>query len=50
VQYARTDIRKYYFAMRVVKPWNQLPVSVKQTADKEEFKRAMKNLKNYPLH
>ncbi len=47
VQYARTDIKKkYFFAVRVVKPWNQLPDSVKQAADKEAFKRAMKKLKN----
>jgi hypothetical protein len=45
VQYARTDIRKYSFTVRVVKPWNQLPDSVKQAADKEAFKKDMKNLK-----
>jgi hypothetical protein len=38
--------RKYSFTVRVVKPWNQLTDSVKQAADKEAFKRAMKNLKN----
>jgi hypothetical protein len=46
MQYARTDIRKYSFTVRVVEPWNQLPDSVKQAADKEAFKKAMKNLKN----
>ncbi len=40
-----TDIRKYSFTVRVVETWNQLPDSVKQAADKEAFKRDMKNLK-----
>jgi hypothetical protein len=43
VQYAKTDIRKYFFAVRVVEPWNQLPDSFKQAANKEAFLRAMKN-------
>jgi hypothetical protein len=44
-KYARTEIRKYSFAVRVVEPWNQLADSVKQAADKEAFKGATKNMK-----
>ena len=39
VQFARTDIRKYSFAVRVVEPWNRLPDTLKKAASKEAFKR-----------
>ena len=45
VQYARTDIRKYSFAVRVVEPWNRLPDTLKKAASKEAFKREWKLLR-----
>jgi hypothetical protein len=35
-KYARTDIRKHSFAVRVVEGWNRLPDQVKMTASKNE--------------
>jgi hypothetical protein len=43
-KYARTDIRKFSFVVRVVESWNKLADSVKQAAYREAFKRAMKNM------
>jgi hypothetical protein len=43
VQYARTDIRKHSFAVRVVEGWNRLPDQVKMTASKDAFKRMLQN-------
>ncbi len=40
-QYARTDIRKRSFAVRVVEGWNRLPDQVKMTASKDVFKRTL---------
>ncbi len=45
VQFARTDIRKYSFAVRVVEPWNRLPDTLKRAASKEAFKREWKQLR-----
>jgi hypothetical protein len=45
VQFARTDIRKYSFAVRVVEPWNRLPDTLKKAASKEAFKREWKLLR-----
>jgi hypothetical protein len=45
VQFARTDIRKYSFAVRVVEPWNRLPDTLKKAAIKEAFKREWKLLR-----
>jgi hypothetical protein len=41
VQYARTDIRKHSFAVRVVEGWNRLPDQVKTTASKDALKRML---------
>ncbi len=41
VQYARTDIRKRSFAVRVVEKWNHLPDSIKMAPNKESFKRGL---------
>ncbi len=38
VQYARTDVRKYSFAVRVVDRWIQLTESVRMTQGKEANK------------
>ena len=35
-QFARTDPRKFSFAVRAVEPWNRLPDEMKLTANKEE--------------
>ena len=40
-QYARTDIRKESFAIRVVETWNRLPDSVKLTEKLESFKKKL---------
>ncbi len=45
VQFARTDIRKYSFAVKVVEPWNRLPDTPKKAASKEAFKREWKQLR-----
>ena len=44
-QFARTDIRKYSFGVRVVEEWNKLPESVKQAPSKEAFKSRLKHSK-----
>jgi hypothetical protein len=38
VQYARTDIRKYSFGVRVVEPWNKLDQGTKNCVEKKKFK------------
>jgi ribonuclease P/MRP protein subunit RPP40 len=45
-KYARTDIRKESFAIRVVETWNRLPDSVKLTEKPESFKKELKKSKN----
>jgi hypothetical protein len=45
-QYARTDVRKYSFAVRVVDKWNRLPESVRTATSKETFKRELKKARN----
>ena len=42
VQYARTDPRKYSFAVRTVESWNRLPESVKSAETSESFKRRLR--------
>jgi hypothetical protein len=44
VQYARTDPRKYSFAVRTVENWNKLPEDVKTSRNGEEFKNKLKKL------
>jgi hypothetical protein len=44
-KFARTDPRKYSFAVRVVDPWNRLPNDLKLANSKEHFKAKMKRLK-----
>ncbi len=41
-QYARKDIRKESFAIRVVETWNRLPDRVKLTEKPESFKKEFK--------
>jgi hypothetical protein len=41
-QYARTDVRKFSFPVRVVESWNRLPDSVKTTTSKDAFKRMLR--------
>ncbi len=45
-QYARTDVWKYSFAVRVIAKWNRLPESVKTAQDKEAFMRGLLQTKN----
>jgi hypothetical protein len=42
VQYARTDPRKYSFAVRTVESWNRLPHRVKTAETGESFKRRLR--------
>ncbi len=44
LQYARTDIRKESFAIRVVETWNRLPDGVKLTEKPESFKKELKKI------
>jgi hypothetical protein len=41
VQFARTDPRKYSFAVRSVEGWNKLPVHVRSAATSSESFRKM---------
>jgi ribonuclease P/MRP protein subunit RPP40 len=45
-QYARTDIRTYSFAVRVVGSWNQLPEAARTAQGKEAFKRSLRQTKH----
>jgi hypothetical protein len=38
VQYARTDIRKFSFGLRVVEPWNKLAPDTRSCIQKGQFK------------
>jgi hypothetical protein len=42
VQYARTDPRKYSFAMQSVEPWNRLPEEIKKATNSEVFRSRLK--------
>ncbi len=42
VQYARTDPRKYSFAVRTVESWNRLPERVKRAENGRSFKTQRK--------
>jgi ribonuclease P/MRP protein subunit RPP40 len=44
IQYARTDPRKYSFAVRTVEKWNNLPEDVKTSKNEEVFKQKMKKM------
>ena len=44
VQYARTDPRKYWFAVRTVEKWNRLPDEVKSAPTGKAFKEKLKKL------
>jgi hypothetical protein len=44
VQFARTDPRKYSFAVRTVENWNKLPEEVKTSRNGEVFKNKLKKL------
>ena len=43
-QFARTDIRKSSFAVRIVDTWNQLPESVRAEEKLPPFRRKLKGL------
>jgi hypothetical protein len=45
VQYARTDVRKYSFAVRTIEGWNNLPEELKQAKTSEAFKSGIKKLR-----
>jgi hypothetical protein len=44
IQYARTDPRKYSFAVRAVEKWNNLPEDVKASQNGEVFKKKLKKM------
>jgi len=41
-QFARTDLRKYSFSVRVVEGWNSLPDNVRVAPNQESFKSRLK--------
>jgi hypothetical protein len=41
-QYARTDMRKFSFGVRVVNSWNRLDQDTKSCAEKGRFKAKIK--------
>jgi hypothetical protein len=43
-QFARTDTRKNFFAVRAVDSWNELPDSVRAEEKLPHFKRKLKGL------
>jgi hypothetical protein len=44
-QYARTELRKASFAIRVTEPWNTLPTELKNADDGKTFQRMRKRYK-----
>jgi len=44
IQYARTDPRKYSFAVRTVEKWNNLPEEIKTSQNGEVFKQKLKKM------
>ena len=42
--YSRTDVRKYFFAQRVVAPWNSLPDEVIHASSTRDFRRRVRAL------
>jgi hypothetical protein len=44
VQYARTDPRKYSFAVRTVEKWNNLPDDIKSAPNGEVYRNRMAKL------
>jgi hypothetical protein len=45
-QYTRTDVRKYFFTVRVVEGWNGLPNLTRAESRHDTFKRQLKRKKN----
>ena len=45
--YARTDMRKYSFGVRVVEPWNRLDPDHRESATNKAFKNRLKHGKNH---
>jgi hypothetical protein len=43
---ARKDVRLHSFGLRVVEPWNSLPLELKQLDSTQAFKAGLKRLKN----
>ncbi len=43
--FARTDIRKYSFAVWTVKHWNSLPEGARKANSQQSFKELLKNIK-----
>jgi hypothetical protein len=43
--FARTDIRKYSFAVRTVEHWNSLPEGARTANSQQTFKELLKNIK-----
>jgi len=39
-QKSKTDVRKYFFSNRVVANWNNLPSTIKQSVNTDQFKRS----------
>ncbi len=44
IQYARTDSRKYSFAVRTVEKWNNLPEDIKTSQNGEVFKQKLRKM------
>ena len=49
IEQPKVDVRKFFFANRVAKPWNALPQSVVDSNSIGQFKRRLReiNLQNY---
>ena len=45
MQFARTDLRKYSFAVRSIEGWNKLSVNARSAASSESSRKRLKGLK-----
>jgi hypothetical protein len=42
-KYARTEVRRNSFSVRVAEPWNKLVKETKESRNVQQFKRMLKN-------
>jgi hypothetical protein len=50
VQFARTDLRKYSFAVRSIEGWNKLSVNARSAASSESSRKRLKGVKERGLN
>ncbi len=50
MQFARTDLRKYSFAVRSIEGWNKLSVNARSAASSESSRKRLKGVKERGLN